>query len=711
MRKDIIIKVGGMSCVRCSAAVENALNAQKGVLECNVSYVNGRAEVSFEDSLTNQKSLEKAIKNAGYTVIQNPKEAAKKEFRNNLAAFVFSLTLSLPFFLMLVFNFTGTHCRFLHNGIFQLVLATPIQLLAGFRFYKGALYSLKNKSPSMDLLVALGTTASYVYSIYSLIANGIYGKFYFESSAMIITLVLLGKMLQSRARAKTGAAIEKLINLTPKTACVLRDGKEQIIPAAKIQKGDTLIIRPGESVPADGFVTKGESYLDESMLTGESMPVAKRAGDKVFGGTLNGNGALYICAEGIGEETLLSSIIRLVENAQGSKAHVQTVADKASAIFVPAVTIISAITFAATYFITKSITNALDSAVAVLVIACPCSLGLATPTALMVGMGRGAEMGILIKNADALEQACKIKALVLDKTGTITEGRPRVVNITPLNNTENALLYTATAEQFSQHPLAAVIAAAHKGDILPCTDFLAHSGNGISATVNGKSVLVGNPQWISAQCNTTLPKVVEELSGKGNTVVVSAIDNIPALAISVSDPIRNDSKPAVRKLNSLGIHTVLVTGDNSSAANAVAQQAGIDTVYANALPTRKVEILNSLKEQYGVTAMVGDGINDAPALACANVGFAIGNGTDIAMETGDIILTGGGISSLTNAILLSRATVRKIKQNLFWAFFYNTVGIPLAAFGMLNPVIAGAAMAFSSVSVVTNSLLLKRKKL
>ncbi len=709
MRKDIVIKVGGMSCVRCSSAVENALNAQKGVLECNVSYVNGRAEISFDDDLTNRKNLEKAIKNSGYTVIENPKTAAKKEFRKNLATFIFSLVLSVPFFLMLLFNLTGTQCHFLHNGILQFSLATPIQLLAGWRFYKGAVYSLKNKSPSMDLLVALGTTASYVYSVYSLIANGIYGKFYFESSAMIITLVLLGKMLQSRAKAKTGEAIEKLINLAPKTACVLRNGEEIIISASKIEKGDTVIVRPGESVPADGRVIKGESYIDESTLTGESMPVAKREGDKVFGGTLNGNGALYIRAEGVGEETLLSGIIRLVENAQSSKAHIQTIADKVSAFFVPAVTVISVATFIVTWLVSKSATQALDSAVAVLVIACPCSLGLATPTALMVGMGRGAEMGILIKDADALEHSCKIKALVLDKTGTITEGKPRVVDITRLASVDNALAYTATAELFSQHPLASVIAAEYNGEPLTCTDFLSHSGNGISATVNGKSVLVGKPKWIEEQCGTKLPTLVEELTHKGNTVVVSAIDNSPALAISVSDPIRNDSKSAVSRLKKLGIHTVLVTGDNRSAANSVAEQAGIEMVYANAMPNDKVEVLKQLKSQYGVTAMVGDGINDAPALAYANVGFAIGNGTDIAMETGDIILSGGGISNLTNAILLSRATVRKIKQNLFWAFFYNTVGIPLAALGLLNPIIAGAAMAFSSVSVVTNSLLLKRK--
>ncbi len=712
MRKDTVIKVGGMSCVRCSAAVENALKNENGVLSCAVSYANGRAEVGFDDEQTSLKALEKAIKRAGYSVLEDIRTARKREFKRSVINFVFSLAFSLPFFIMMGCMMLGVHIHILHNGIFQLAFATPVQFVAGYRFYKGAVHSLMNKSPGMDLLVALGTTASFAYSVYSLIANGVYATFYFESSAMIITLVLLGKMLESRARAKTGEAIERLMDLAPKSATVIRNGIETVIPASEIAVGDTVVVRPGEAIPADGSLIKGETYVDESMLTGESMPVCKREGDKVYGGTVNGNGAFWFSAESVGENTVLSGIIRLVEDAQSSKAHIQNTADKVSAVFVPAVTAISLITFIATWLISGDGVMALDSAVAVLVIACPCSLGLATPTALMVGIGRGASMGILIKNADALEHACKIKALVLDKTGTVTESNPCVTELVTLNDAvPNPLGYAASAEALSEHPLGAVIAKEYKGELLSAEEFKSVTGKGVIALINGKSVMVGKPSWVEEECNTALPYSVNERVAKGNTVSVCAVDKIPALAIAISDPVRPTSAPAIQRLNGLGIHTVLVTGDNPSAARAVADTVGISEIIANALPQDKVDKINLLRGEYGMVAMVGDGINDAPALSSADVGFAVGGGTDIAMESGDIVLVGGGISAVTDAVALSRATMRKIKQNLFWAFFYNTVGIPLAAFGLLNPVIAGAAMAFSSVSVVTNSLLLKRKKL
>ncbi len=710
MKKDVTIKVGGMSCVRCSAAVENALNSEEGVVACSVSYANGRADVSFEDSKTDLKKLHKAIKKAGYSVLEDVRVARKREFKHSVIMFIFALAFSLPFFVMMGQMMFGHHSAFMHNGILQLIFATPVQLVAGFRFYRGAVHSLKNKSPSMDLLVALGTTASFAYSVYMVIIGG--DTFYFESSAMIITLVLLGKMLESRARAKTSEAIEKLMDLAPKTATVIRDGREEIIPVSQIVLGDIIMVRPGEAVPADGTVIEGNGYTDESMLTGESMPVSKKVGDKVFGGTVNGKTSFKFSAEGIGSDTVLSGIIRLVEDAQSSKAHIQNTADKVSAVFVPSVTLISLVTFVVTYFVTKSVSSALDSAVAVLVIACPCSLGLATPTALMVGIGRGASMGILIKNADALEHSCKIKALILDKTGTVTEGNPRVTEIISLNgNADEALKYTAAAEAYSEHPLASVIVNEYKGQLAQCDNFQSVTGCGISAVAEGKEVLVGKPSWISEECNQSLPQSVSLLEKKGNTVVVAAIDKVPVLAIGVSDPVREDSAKAIAKLKSLGIKTVLVTGDNLSAANAVAEKVGIDEVIANVLPEGKVAKLKELQSVYGIVGMVGDGINDAPALTAADIGFAVGSGTDIAMESGDIVLVGGGISAVSQAISLSKATMRKIKQNLFWAFFYNTVGIPLAAFGLLNPIIAGAAMAFSSVSVVTNSLLLKKTKL
>jgi len=713
MRVDTIIKLGGMSCVRCSAAVENALKEVSGVIEVSVSYANGRAEVAYDNELTELKTLEKAIKKAGYEVLEDVREARKKEFKKNIIMFCFSLVFSLPFFVMMALMFFAPDSHLmhlLHNGVLQLVLATPIQFVAGFRFYRGAVHSLKNKSPSMDVLVALGTTASYVYSVYSLIIGS--STFYFESSAMIITLVLLGKTFESRARAKTSEAIEKLMDLAPKTANVIRDGKVVTIPASKIAIDDIVVVRPGEAVPADGIVIEGETHIDESMLTGESMPVSKNPGKKVFGGTVNGKGSFTFRAESVGGDTVLSGIIRLVEEAQSSKAHIQNTADKVSTVFVPSVTAISLVTFAVTYFVSKSPSQALDSAVAVLVIACPCSLGLATPTALMVGMGRGASMGVLIKNADALEHSCKIKALILDKTGTVTEGKPRVTAMEILSSSvSDPLSYAASAESRSEHPLASVITAEYKDELPECVDFQSVTGCGVSAKVKGREVIVGKPSWIEAECGVELSSSVSALAKGGNTVVVCAVDKIPALAIAVSDPVRENSKASVERLKALGIHTVLVTGDNESAAKAVAETVGIDEVVANVLPEGKVAKLKELQSRFGMTAMVGDGINDAPALTAADVGFAVGGGTDIAMESGDIVLVGGGISAVSDAVALSRATMRKIKQNLFWAFFYNTVGIPLAAFGLLNPIIAGAAMAFSSVSVVTNSLLLKRVKL
>lgn len=713
MKREAVIKVGGMSCVRCSAAVENALKATKGVESAEVSYANGRAEVVFDDSLTDLKTLEKAIKKAGYSVLEDVRNARKREFKHSVIMFAFSAVLSLPFFVMMalmIFAPDSAAMHLLHNGYLQLALATPVQFVAGFRFYRGAVHSVANKSPSMDLLVALGTTASYAYSVYMLFSGG--NTFYFESSAMIITLVLLGKTLESRARARTSAAIEKLMDLAPKRATVIRNGVETEIPASQIVIGDIVVVRPGEALAADGTVIEGATHIDESMLTGESMPVSKAVGDKVFGGTVNGRGAISFRAENVGSETMLSGIIRLVEEAQSSKAHIQTAADKVSAVFVPAVALIALVTFGASMLCSLGVSESLDRAVAVLVIACPCSLGLATPTALMVGIGRGASMGILIKNADALEHSCKIKALVLDKTGTVTEGKPKITAMAELSNSYEApLRYASAAESPSEHPLGAVIAAEYKGELPKADDFVSVTGCGITATVEGKSVAVGKPAWISALCGKELPKSVFELSNGGNTVVVAAIDNEPALAIAISDPIRAESAAAIKRIEQLGIKTVLVTGDNESAANAVASAVGIAETVSNVLPEGKVLKVKELREKYGVIGMVGDGINDAPALTAADVGYAIGGGTDIAMESGDIVLVGNGISAVPDAVALSKATMRKIKQNLFWAFFYNSVGIPLAAFGFLSPVIAGAAMAFSSVSVVTNSLLLKKTKL
>ncbi|MBO4452602.1 MAG: cadmium-translocating P-type ATPase [Clostridia bacterium] len=718
MKKEKTVKVGGMHCVRCAAAVENALKSKEGVYSCAVSYANGRAEIAFDDSLIGEKDIAKAVKKAGYYVVEDAASARKREFRTALTVFIFSLVFALPFFVMMAMMpfcdmDSSPFFAFLHNKWFQFALATPIQLVAGWRFYRGAVRSVINKSPSMDLLVALGTTASYAYSVYAVFA----GKetLYFESSAMILTLVLLGRMLESRARVRTGAAIEKLMDLSPKKAFVIRDGIEIEIPVSELVAGEIVAVRPGGSLPADGTVVEGSTEIDESMLTGESMPVAKTGGDRVFGGTVNGKGFITFRAENVGEGTVLSGIIRMVEQAQSSKASVQNIADKVSAFFVPAVAFIAVITFVIAYLCidgANALESALERAVAVLVIACPCSLGLATPTALIVGIGRGANMGILIKDADALEKACRIKAVVFDKTGTVTEGRPALANIITFGGMEidDALSLAAAAESRSEHPLASVIVNAYDGNVPSCSEFGSVTGSGVYAVVSGKNIKVGKPEWAADSLDGNVTAIVSDLEKEGKTVMLLAVEGVPAAVIAVSDPVKKDSADAIGRLKNIGVVPVMVTGDNEFTAQAVAAEIGIKDCYAGVLPDGKLGMIEELKEKYKTVAMAGDGINDAPALAKADVGFAMGNGTDIAIESGDVVLV-GGISALPDALLLSRATMRKIKQNLFWAFFYNTVGIPLAAAGLLTPVIAGAAMAFSSVSVVTNSLLLRRVKL
>ena len=592
---------------------------------------------------------------------------------------------------------------------FQLILATPVQFIIGWRFYKGAFLSLKNRSPSMDVLVALGTTAAYGYSLYNVLTDG--GHLYFEGAAVIITLVLLGKLLETRARSKTSAAIELLMHLQPPTATVIRDGAELVIPASEIAEGDILLIHPGESLSADGEVLSGRSTVDESMLTGESMPVGKEPGAKVFGGTVNGAGALTVRAENVGSQTVLSGIIRLVEQAQSSKARIQKIADKVSAVFVPAVVAVALLTLLLTLAILRQPEEAVSRAVAVLVIACPCSLGLATPTALMVGTGRAASMGILIKSADALETACKIQLMILDKTGTITEGRPAVTDLEVLALSRDELLrLAASAEQSSEHPVAKAVRESWTGETAPAEDFASLTGRGISAKVEGRDVLVGN-RLLMEENNVDFPFDPSDWENEGKTVLLMAVDGKAAAAIAVADPVRETSPAAIADLHALGVRVQMVTGDNPRTAAAIARQVNIDQVTAGVLPDGKVQAVQDGKAAGLVVAMAGDGINDAPALAAADVGFAMGSGTDIAMESGDVVLVGANIAALASAVRLSRATMRKIRQNLFWAFFYNCIGIPIAALGLLSPVVAGAAMAFSSVSVVTNSMLLKRSKI
>ena len=712
MTETITLQIGGMTCVRCAGAVEHALGAVDGIEAVSVSYANERAEVTYDTAKTDRKRMEKAVKAAGYTVVEDKAAFRRRELRELTILFAISAVLSAPFMLMMVLMFAAPDARLthmLHNGWFQLILATPVQFIIGWRFYKGAFLSLKNRSPSMDVLVALGTTAAYAYSLYNVLTGD--GHLYFEGAAVVITLVLLGKLLETRARSKTSAAIELLMHLQPPTATVIRAGDELVIPASEIVEGDTLLIHPGESLSADGEVLSGRSTVDESMLTGESMPVSKEPGAKVFGGTVNGAGALTVRAENVGGQMVLSGIIRLVEEAQSSKARIQKVADRVSAVFVPAVVAVALLTLALTLLILRQPAEAVSRAVAVLVIACPCSLGLATPTALMVGTGRAASMGILIKSADALETACRIQHMILDKTGTITEGRPAVTDVEPLSLTrEEALRLAASAEQPSEHPVAKAVREGWKGETSPAEEFASMTGRGISARVEGRTVLIGN-RLLMEENKVDFPFDPSVWENEGKTALLMAVDGRAAAAIAVADPVRETSPAAIAALHELGIRVQMVTGDNPRTAAAIARQVGIDQVTAGVLPEGKVEAVQAAKAAGMVVAMAGDGINDAPALAAADVGFAMGSGTDIAMESGDVVLVGANIASLASAVRLSRATMRKIRQNLFWAFFYNCIGIPVAALGLLSPVVAGAAMAFSSVSVVTHSMLLKKSKI
>ena len=712
MNETVRIRVGGMSCVRCSAAVTHALTQLDGVVSADVSYAAGYANIEYDPARVDIRRMEKAIKGAGYTVVRDESAFRERELKILKIAFAFSALCALPFVFMMALMYAAPNAMITHslhhNGWWQLAVSTPMQFIVGFRFYKAAFLSLKNKSPGMDLLIAVGTSASWGYSLYLLISGK--NEFYFESGVVIITLVLLGKMLESRARSKTSAAIRKLADLAPKSAVRMIDGAEETVPLSQVKSGDILIVRPGESIPADGVVTEGASAVNESMLTGESMPVTKKAGSKVFGGTVNGSGYFVMRAEGVGSDTVLAGIIRLVEEAQSSKTHIQNVADKVAAIFVPAVMSVALITLIISILISSDLSDSVNRAVSVLVIACPCSLGLATPTALMVGMGRGASMGILIKNADALESACKIKALVADKTGTVTEGRMRVTDFIVISGEQEELKKLASsAEKRSEHPIAQTICELYKGESYDIERFESVTGYGVKAICGGRNIMIGRPEWIDTGLSHSYQ--VEKLRRDGKTVVMMSADGVTCAIIAVSDPVRATSATAIEKLRSYGVRTVMVTGDNEQTAAVVAKQVGFDSFTAGALPGGKVDIISGLRSEYGVCAAVGDGINDAPVLAASDVGFAVGSGTDIAMEAGDIVLIGEGIEHLPTAIALSRATMRKIKQNLFWAFFYNIIGIPIAAAGLLSPMIAGAAMSFSSVFVVSNSLLLRRTKL
>jgi Cu+-exporting ATPase len=719
------LALGGMTCAACAARIEKQLNKLPGV-EAAVNFAAERAHVRYTPGDVDVERLIATIVKTGFTadvstVDTRADEKAKKLaiYGDELRRFRISAALTLPLVAQMAFMFgaagdTNSHDDLLPRWL-QLLLATPVQFWIGWRFYVGGFNAIRGGAGNMDVLVALGTTMAWAYSFVVTLSNLHHQHVYFEASATVITLVLLGKILEARAKARTSAAIEALAKLQPQTARIERDGQLVDVAVATLIPGDVFVVRSGEAMPVDGEVIDGASSANESMLTGESLPVTKTPGDKVFAATINGDGLLRCRATGVGSHTLLAGIIRLVDEAQGSKAPVQRLADKVAAIFVPVVVAIALLTFIAWWALAGDFAQALVNAVAVLVIACPCALGLATPTAIMVGTGQGAKAGVLIRNAVALELAEKLQVLVVDKTGTLTEGRPVVTDIVPAaakvgaGDTAALLQLAASLEQGSTHPLAGAIVARAKSDGLALAapqNVVTTAGKGMVGEVDGRRVLVGSVSWVKEQGWTI--SAADALAQSGRSVVAVVADGALLGFIGIADPLRATSRTAVARLNRLGIEVVMLTGDNAGTAQAVAREAGIARFEAEVLPGDKAAAVNKLKTQGRLVGMAGDGINDAPALAAADVSFAMAAGSDVAMQAADITLMRDDLNGVADAISLSRATLAKIRQNLFFAFIYNVLGIPLAALGMLNPVIAGAAMAASSVSVVSNSLLLRR---
>jgi Cu+-exporting ATPase len=716
------LAIEGMTCASCSGRIEKALGKLPGVVLATVNLATETATVSVASGQLGIADVIAAVEKTGYGAKAvdraeagaGEEEELTRKSRKDLTVFAVSAFLTLPLVAQMVWELAGVEWRI--PPLVQLALATPVQFWAGWRFYRAAWGALKAFTGNMDTLVAMGTSAAYGLSLYNTLV-GAGGDLYFEAGAAVITLILLGKWLESRAKRGTTAAIRALMNLRPETARVLRDGREVEVPASAVASGDLVVVRPGERLPVDGVVEEGASQMDESLITGESLPVPKAVGDAVTGGAINGEGLLRVRATTVGAESVLSHIIKLVQGAQGSKAPVQKLVDRISGIFVPIVILIAAVTFLVWWGIGGDYPTAIINAVAVLVIACPCALGLATPTAIMVGTGQAATAGILIKDAEALERAHAITSVVLDKTGTLTEGRPEVVEMYSVDGDEAGLLKLAAgAQQGSEHPLArAVLAKAEsEGAVLtPVENFKSLPGKGLEARLDGRDLLIGNRLLMaeSGVETTALEKKVANLETQGLTVMWVA-EKSPAGRIlgliAVGDAVKPHAASAVARLRESGIETVMLTGDNARSAAAVAEKVGVDRVVAEVLPEHKAIEIKRLKAENKTVAMVGDGINDAPALAEADIGFAMGTGTDVAMHTAGITLMRGEPMLVADAISVSKATYNKIRQNLFWAFIYNLIALPLASIGYLSPVIAGAAMAMSSVSVVSNSLLLKR---
>lgn len=724
---EITLDLIGMTCVNCAQTIESTLRSVDGVVSAGVNFAAEKAIIRYNPEVTTVARLKKAVAGAGYQAVSDDeltrdseREAREHQSRKLKLLLIFSFSLAIPTFILSM----ATPFRETVNNLVLLALASPVQFFVGWQFYLGTYKALRNRRANMDTLIALGTSAAYIYSLLVIISPGTFdGDVYFDTAALIISIILLGRYLEARAKGRTSQAIKKLIGLQAKTANILVDGREVEVPVEEVEADHIVVIRPGEKIPADGIVVEGVSAVDESMLTGEPMPVDKKEGDLVVGGTINKNGFLKFRATKVGKDTALAQIIRLVEQAQGSKAPIQRLADSVSGVFVPVVIGIAVLTFLIWYFVGgEPFAFALTAFISVMVIACPCALGLATPTAIMVGTGKGAQNGILIKTAEALEQVHRIKTIVFDKTGTITRGKPAVTDTVALNGFDESeiLRLAAIAEKGSEHPLGeAIVEAVREGhqELADPESFESLSGRGVLARIEGKEVLLGNRGLMGESGVDSLPfeEKIQELEEDGKTVMLMSVDRRLAGLIAVADTVKANSAEAIEQLHQMGIETVMITGDNRRTAQAIAQSVGINKVLAEVLPEDKAEEVRQLQASGQVVAMVGDGINDAPALAQADIGMALGSGTDVAMETGDIVLVKDDLRDVVEAIRLSRYTIGKIKQNLFWAFFYNTTGIPIAAgilypaLGLLlNPVIAAAAMASSSISVVTNSLLMNR---
>ncbi|MFB5662497.1 heavy metal translocating P-type ATPase [Alteribacillus sp. HJP-4] len=733
-KKEISLQISGMTCAACATKIEKRLSKMEGVSSATVNFALENVSVVYDHEQVTESDMLQTVKKLGYSMKPQTSKAEtandkEKEIQHQSGKFIFSAILTLPLLWTMVTHFQFTSFLYMPdmfmNPWVQLVLATPVQFYVGAQFYKGAYKALRNKSANMDVLIALGTTVAFFYSIFlgwEWFVGGQVGmpELYFEAAAVIITLVILGKLFEVRAKGSTGQAIQKLLGLQAKTARVIRDGQELEIPIEEVIVGEMITVRPGEKIPVDGVIKQGHSAVDESMITGESIPVDKKEGDWTIGSTINKNGSLKIEATKVGRDTALSQIVKVVEEAQGSKADIQRIADKVSGIFVPVVVLIAIATFLVWYFIVDpgNFRAAVVPLITILVIACPCALGLATPTSVMAGSGRAAELGVLFKGGEHLENTRTIQTVVLDKTGTLTKGEPELTDVIVVSEYEEAtvLSYVGSAEKSSEHPLAEAIVKGvqEKGVSIDEPDeFEAIPGYGIRSIVKGKEVLVGTRKLMTKESINIgdFDTKMSSLEEQGKTAMLIAIDKELVGVVAVADTVKETSKAAIKRLHDLGLEVIMLTGDNQRTAKAIGKQVDIDRVIAEVVPEQKAEEIKSIQKEGKKVAMVGDGINDAPALAVADIGMAIGTGTDIAIEAADITLMRGDLHSVANSIQLSDRTIRNIKQNLFFAFFYNSASIPIAALGLLAPWVAGAAMAFSSVSVVLNALRLQRLKL